>query len=106
MDRRHPKAHIRQQGSTLDLYSNWLCFGRRVFASRVVGLLFALSKVVELWPKVRAIFYSSEERRRAEQRRRFASHVTDQLNLLNTRETWQDYRFTELEAEMEADGRR
>jgi hypothetical protein len=73
----------------------------------VWGLLYVLSKIKKLWIQhFHPLFYDPQERRRAERRRRFAEHLKAQLNLLNSREAWQDYRFAELEAEVEAEGSR
>jgi hypothetical protein len=72
----------------------------------VWGTLFVVAKIAALWTeKIRPIFYNPNERRRAERRRRFAEHTKSRLTLLNSREEWQDYKFTELEAEIEAEGR-
>lgn len=68
--------------------------------------LFIVSKITELWSqKLQPIFYNPEQRRRAERRRRFSEHLKSRLALLNSREAWQDYKFTELEAEVEAEGK-
>ncbi len=70
------------------------------------GVLHVVAKIRELWlQSIRPIFYDAEARRLAEDRRRFAEHVKAQLDSLNSRESWQDYRFAELEAEVEAEGR-
>jgi hypothetical protein len=45
-------------------------------------------------------------RHRAQRRNLFAKHICAALELLNTQEDWHDYRFADLEAEVEAQGRR
>jgi hypothetical protein len=97
-------------------------FGGQVppVASKIVGVAFAiaiallilwgallvLSKIKQLWVKeFWPLFYNAEGKRRAERRRRFAQHIKAKLDLLGSRESWQDYRFAELEAEVEAEGR-
>ncbi len=54
----------------------------------------------EIWPR------NPEEERRSRHRRRFAYHIESEIHALNSREEWKDYRFAELEAEVEAEGRR
>lgn len=46
------------------------------------------------------------EKQRMDRRRRFADHIESEIRRLNNLEEWRDYRFTELEAEIEAEGRR
>lgn len=45
------------------------------------------------------------DKRRAEQRGRFASSVANQISIISQQEEWRDERFTELEAEVEVHGR-
>jgi hypothetical protein len=52
------------------------------------------------------IFYDANEKRRAWRRSIFADHVESQVRRLNAEEQWSDHRFAELEAEVEAEGRR
>ena len=71
------------------------------------GALFLLSKIKnsfieEFWP----LFYNQEQRRHRLKRQRFADYIESEIRNLNSREEWKDYRFTELEAEIEAEGRR
>ena len=47
----------------------------------------------------------TEERHRWRQYRRFAAHVHSQLQIVNSREDWREERFTDLEAEVEVEGR-
>jgi hypothetical protein len=73
----------------------------------LVGLLSALVKIKDLlanniWP----LFYDKEKARRANRRKKFADHIESELRRLNNLEAWSDYRFTELEAEVDAEGRR
>jgi predicted NACHT family NTPase len=57
--------------------------------------------VKEFWP----LLYNETEQRRSKFRRLFASHIASEIDRLNRQEAWSDYRFTELEAEVEAEGR-
>jgi Cdc6-like AAA superfamily ATPase len=71
------------------------------------GSLYVIDKIrlllaENLWPA----FYDAEKRRRTARRRRFADHVESEIRRLNNLEQWSDYRFAELEAEVEAEGRR
>ncbi|MEL6555770.1 MAG: NACHT domain-containing protein [Cyanobacteria bacterium J06621_11] len=47
-----------------------------------------------------------KKRRLCLRRQRFSEHVERELRQLNSREEWKDYRFAELEAEVEAEGKR
>jgi len=71
------------------------------------GGLYVIDKIrlllaEKLWPA----FYDADKRRRTARRRRFADHVESEIRRLNNLEQWSDYRFAELEAEVEAEGRR
>ncbi len=69
------------------------------------GALSILSKIKNLVEKeFLPFFYSDEEQRRRKRRRRFADHIEHEIRRLNNLEEWRDYRFTELEAEVEAEG--
>src|SRR5437773_2542369 len=89
-------------------YPEWLLplFGWLVLVAlllaAIVALLTAFSKIMDLWSeKIWPRFYNVDERRRATRRRRFADHIESELRRLNNLEEWRDYRFTELEAEVE-----
>jgi hypothetical protein len=70
-------------------------------------VLFALSKIVEIIrEKFIPLFYNADERRRNTRRRQFADHLESEIRRLNNLEAWHDYRFTDLEAEVEAEGQR
>ncbi|MGK7883248.1 MAG: NACHT domain-containing NTPase [Crocosphaera sp.] len=70
------------------------------------GLLVLLSKIRKVWiEEFWPLFYKQEQKRRRRKRQRFAQHIEHQLIQLNSREEWRDYRFTELEAEIEAEGK-
>jgi len=75
----------------------------------LVGIWWALdilSRIKGLWVKeFSPLFYSAEEKRRVARRRRFADHIESEVRRLNNLEAWSDYRFAELEAEVEAEGR-
>lgn len=71
------------------------------------GLLLVLSKILQLWRnEFRPLFYNPEEKRRRVRRQRFSEHIEQKIRALNSLEAWSDYRFAELEAEVEAEGRR
>ncbi len=55
----------------------------------------------EIWP----LFYDAQRTRRVGRRRRFADHIENEVRRLTNFDLWSDYRFTELEAEVEAEGR-
>lgn len=52
------------------------------------------------------VFYNKEQKRRRSRRQLFADHVEAEIRYLNSRESWNDNRFAELEAEVEAEGGR
>ena len=71
------------------------------------GILSLLSKIKELWTQnFWPLFYNREQKYRSLHRRYFAEHIESEINRLARQEEWKDYRFTELEAEVEADGQR
>ncbi|MCP4538893.1 MAG: NACHT domain-containing protein [Chloroflexi bacterium] len=73
----------------------------------IYGLLLVLSKIKKLLAEeFLPLFYDQEEKRRRNRRLRFADHVESEIRRLNNLEVWSDYRFAELEAEVEAEGRR
>src|SRR5262249_21385480 len=70
-------------------------------------VLLALSKIIEIIrEKFIPLFYNADERRRNTRRRQFADHLESEIRRLNNLEAWHDYRFTDLEAEVEAEGSR
>src|SRR5687768_4331798 len=75
--------------------------------SGIFGLLSILHKIGELWvTKFWPLFYNNEKKQRAFNRRKFAEHIERELRRLDGLEEWKDYRFAELEAEVNAEGRR
>jgi hypothetical protein len=52
------------------------------------------------------IFYNGEQKRRRSRRKMFADYIESEIRYLNSRESWNDNRFAELEAEVEAEGKR
>ena len=71
------------------------------------GVLFVLSRIKnlfieEFWP----LFYNQEQRRHRLKRQQFEDYIESEIRNLNSREEWKDYRYTKLEAEVEAEGRR
>lgn len=79
-----------------------------LWAMLVAFLLIALLRSIPFFRKeIVPIFYSAEKARRRNRRRQFAEHIGQELLRLNVMDReWDDERFTELEAEVEAEGRR
>lgn len=77
-----------------------------VLLCAIWGLLYVLSKIKELAAELVPPRLNRETRRRLARRRRFAEHVENEVRRLNSEQSWSDYRFAELEAEVEAEGRR
>jgi hypothetical protein len=77
----------------------------------ITGVCFIIKTAAGTWIQVQELLeriprFSNNERRRARSRRHFTSHVQSELQRLDNLENWQDFRFTELEAEIEAEGGR
>lgn len=83
----------------------------------VVGLIFLLflvSALLDIAARIKnrwvesflPLFYNREEKRRSRRRGRFAEHVESEIRRINNLESWQDFQFSELEAEVEANGKR
>ncbi|UCH96932.1 MAG: NACHT domain-containing protein, partial [Candidatus Aminicenantes bacterium] len=63
-------------------------------------------KIKKLWSEnFWPLFYDAEKKRKRRRRQLFANHIYSEIKRLNTLEAWSDYRFTELEAEVEAEGK-
>ena len=79
-----------------------------IFALLMIwGLLFIASQCIKIWKEqIRLLYYDQAQRRRVRNRQRFAEYIRQEIRQLNNREDWKDYRFTELEAEVEAEGKR
>lgn len=68
---------------------------------------FLVGQIIEIWgSKIVPIFYKRDEKRRNLRRQRFAEHIESEMRAINRQENWSDYRFAELEAEVEAEGAR
>lgn len=73
----------------------------------IFALLLVLSKIKDLLTeKFIPLLYNKEKKRCAADRSKFADHIESELRGLNIREDWKDDRFAELEAEVDAEGRR
>ena len=60
-----------------------------------------------MWKEqIKPLYYDQAQQRRVRNRQRFAEYIRQEIRQLNNREDWKDYRFTELEAEVEAEGKR
>jgi hypothetical protein len=99
----------------------WLETLQKLFGSEVVGwvvlilspfiflylLLWLIQAIIEIVKtKFIPLFYNSEEKRKIRLRKRFAEHIESEIRRLNQREDWNDFRFAELEAEVEMEGER
>ena len=71
------------------------------------GIVFVLSQARKVWTEfIQPVYYQPEEKRRRARRRMFADIMEAEIRRLNSLEAWNDNRFAELEAEVEAEGRR
>ena len=86
----------------LPTWLKWLLGGFLVLwlLSRAIGDI-AKSWKDDILPR----FYNQEKRQHVKNRRKFAAHIQQQLVQLDIYEDWSDYRFAELEAEVEVDER-
>lgn len=70
------------------------------------GGLIVISQIIKIWTEqIRPLYYNQEQKKRLLKRQRFADYIEHEIRQLNSREEWKDYRFTELEAEVEAEGK-
>lgn len=71
------------------------------------GIAFFLGQVRKVWTEfIQPVYYKPEEKRRRARRRMFADIMEAEIRRLNSLEAWNDNRFAELEAEVEAEGKR
>lgn len=100
----------------------WLETLQKLIGSEVVGwivlilspfvfiyvLLWFIQAIIELVKtKFIPLFYNSDEKKqKIRLRKRFADHIESEIRRLNQREDWNDFRFAELEAEVEMEGKR
>jgi len=71
------------------------------------GVIFSLGLIKKLWVDfIEPFFYNPEQRRRRFRRQMFTDHIEGEIRILNSKETWNDNRFTELEAHVEAEEER
>jgi hypothetical protein len=71
------------------------------------GVLVVIGQCIKIWEEqIRTLYYDQAQKKRLRNRQRFANHIEQEIRQLNSREEWKDYRFTELEAEVEAEGKR
>jgi len=70
------------------------------------AILFVLSKIKDLWTQsFLPLFYDAAQRQNSIRRQHFAAHIEHEIWRLGLKEEWKDYRFAELEAEVDAEGR-
>jgi NACHT domain len=97
--------NIIERVSILSWIPNWVKL-ILVVLLLVWTISFALSKIKDIWvEKFIPLFYDRDERRRSRQRGLFAENIENQIGSLNANERWSDYQFTELEAEVESEGK-
>ena len=73
----------------------------------IKGLELVIGAVQKLWTEtIRPLYYRPDDKRRANRRHMFADFMESEIRRLNALEAWNDNRFAELEAEVEAEGRR
>lgn len=78
-----------------------------LFGVIIWGLELVFVASTKLWLEViRPGFYNPDEKRRRFRRRMFADHIESEIRYMNSLESWNDNRFTELEAQVEAEGSR
>jgi hypothetical protein len=71
------------------------------------GMVFILTQAQKFWREfIQPAYHKPEEKRRIARRRMFADIMEVEIRKLNSREAWNDNRFAELEAEVEAEGGR
>jgi len=69
------------------------------------ALLVGIGKLRRVWlDEISPMFYNATRKRLVSRRQRFADHLESELRRLNNDEEWRDYRYAELEAEVEAEG--
>ena len=84
----------------------WTLLGG-LFLCAIWGVLVVVSKIKDLCVQnFKSIFYNPEQKRLCRRRQTFAKHIEYEITRLNLLEDWKDDRFTELEAEVEAEGKR
>ena len=70
-------------------------------------ILWLFTKVIELFDsKIKPYFYNVHKKQKQRRRQFFAGHILYEIRGINNSESWEDHRFTELEAEVEAQGKR
>ncbi|HYC91884.1 MAG TPA: hypothetical protein VEO54_21915 [Thermoanaerobaculia bacterium] len=69
----------------------------------ILGLLFLIARVAR---EIKPLFYDAGEKRRVRRRRRFAEHVRNEIGRIDHGADWSEHQYAELEAEVEAEGRR
>ena len=77
-----------------------------VFVLIVLALATGIKQLITLLIPLTPKMYSAEARTRSRARRQFAEYIRFQIERMNRSENWRDDDFTELEAEVEASGRR
>ncbi len=86
-----------------------MAWGVLLLSALFVTYLFIwlITKIIKLVKnELIPLFYNEENKHRRDRRCLFAEHVEHEIRRLNNLEAWSDRRFTELEAEVEAEGNR
>jgi len=73
--------------------------------SALTGIIYFFRLIKIFWDEcIKPLFRNPECKRTILHRQRFADYIEGEIRRLNALEAWSDYRFTELEAEIEAEG--
>ncbi len=73
----------------------------------ILSILTTIAKIKECYDKsLGPLLYSEKLRQKTKVRRQFAKYLLHEIRLRNLTENWRDEEFTELEAEVEAEGSR
>ncbi|HEY6141523.1 MAG TPA: NACHT domain-containing protein [Thermoanaerobaculia bacterium] len=76
------------------------------FVFRIVFAIVVIHYAIKYAREVREWLSPADEKRRRRRRRRFGEHIVAEINRIDVAEDWNDNRFSELEAEVEVEGRR
>ena len=89
----------------LDTYQIWSTSLRHVTDWREFLSVFA--DIIDICKqRLLSAFYNEQAKQRSKQRQSFAMRIEHEINRVSVQEDWKDYRFTDLEVEVEAEGKR
>ena len=84
-------------------------YGALVFVMLLIGQKFlsVFADIIDICKqRLLSAFYNEQAKQRSKQRQLFAMHLEHEINRVSVQEDWKDYRFTDLEVEVEAEGKR